>query len=248
VIRHIYGPHADQFIELTSPEGDALAVVVIIHGGFWRAAYDASLGRPLAADLARRGFVACNIEFRRVGNGGGWPATFDDVAGAIDLLADLEVDTSRVITLGHSAGGHLATWAAGRVGLPASAPGGTPRVVVSGAISQAGVLDLRTAALTSVGGRACLDLVGGSPSEMPERYGVADPMARVPLPVPVVCVHSRGDEDVPFAQSETYVAAACAAGADAELLDVPGDHMAHVDTRSTAWGAALAGLARLTRS
>ena len=86
-----------------------------IHGGFWKAEYDAGLGRPLAAELARRGWTTLNIEYRRVGNGGGVPETLDDVAAAIDTLRTVEgLDLSTVVTLGHSAGGHLATWAAAR--------------------------------------------------------------------------------------------------------------------------------------
>ncbi len=111
---HRYGPHPAQFGELTRPEGTSRGTVVVIHGGFWRARYDLSLGRPLAADLAARGYTAWNLEYRRVGNGGGWPATFADVAAGIDLLADLDVDTCAVVAIGHSAGGHLAAWAAGR--------------------------------------------------------------------------------------------------------------------------------------
>ncbi len=109
---HTYGPDADQYAELYLPVGDRRpGVVVVIHGGFWRSGFDASGGRPLCVDLARRGWVAWNIEYRRVGRGGGWPTTFQDVADAIDLLAERDVDTSHVVTVGHSAGGHLATWA-----------------------------------------------------------------------------------------------------------------------------------------
>jgi len=241
-----YGPHPDQYAELSLPEGEPRpGVVVVIHGGFWRAAYDASGGRPLAEDLATRGWVAWNIEYRRVGKGGGWPATLQDVADAIDLLAELDVDTSRVAAVGHSAGGHLATWAAGRAGLPASAPGASPRVQLTAVVPQAGVLDLHTAATTNVGGTAAPDLLGGMPDEVPERYLVADPIVQVPLSVPVVCVHSRPDDTVPIAQSEAYVAAARGAGADVELVEVEGDHMAHRDPTAMAWAAVIDALPRL---
>ncbi len=212
-------------------------VIVVIHGGFWRAAWDADGGRALSTDLAERGWVAWNIEYRRVGNGGGWPATLEDVAAAIDRLADssLSVDTSRVVTIGHSAGGHLATWAAARA---------NPAVPVTAVIAQAGVLDLRTAARTGVGGTATPDLLGGLPDDIPDRYAVADPMQHLPLHAPVVCVHSRIDDSVPFSQSESYVAAARAAGAVADLVEVAGDHMSHRDPASPAWAAVLAALTR----
>ena len=243
---HTYGPDPDQYGELYLPSGERpTGVVVVIHGGFWRAAYGASLGRALAADLARRGLVAWNIEYRRVGRGGGWPTTFQDVADAIDLLGELDVDTTRVVAVGHSAGGHLATWAAGRISLPASAPGSSPKVPVTAVVSQAGVLDLATAAATKVGGTAVLDFLGGAPDSVPERYVVADPIVQVPLSVPVVCVHGRRDRSVPFAQSTTYVTAAGTAGADVELVEVGGGHMAHVDPASKACAAVLEVLPRL---
>jgi acetyl esterase/lipase len=247
-MRHHYGPGPDQYGELFLPLGERQpGVVVVIHGGFWRSIYDASLGRPVAASLAERGRVAWNIEYRRVGDGGGWPTTLQDVADAIDHLGELDVDPSPVVAVGHSAGGHLATWAAGRASLPGSSPGCSPRIAVSAVVSQAGVLDLGTAAATKVGGTAVRDLLGGSPRQVPERYAVADPIVQVPLSVPVVCVHSRRDRSVPFAQSETYVAAARAAGAEVELLEVRGDHLAHVDPKSKAWAAVLDVLPRLTR-
>ena len=87
---------------------------MVIHGGFWKAAYDLSLGRPLAADLVEQGWAALNIEYRRVGNGGGVPSTLDDVRAAIATLDGRGLDLTRVVTLGHSAGGHLAAWAGAR--------------------------------------------------------------------------------------------------------------------------------------
>ncbi len=243
-----YGPHPDQYTELHIAGGDQLGVAVVIHGGFWRAAYDASLGRQLATDLAERGWTTYNVEYRRVGQGGGWPNTLQDVSDAIDLLSELDVDLSRVVAIGHSAGGHLATWAAGRATLPLSAPGSSPRVSVTGVVSQAGVLDLRTGAARGVGGSAIPDLLGGRPDEVPERYDWADPIARVPLPVAVVCVHSRADESVPIAQSEAYVTAARAVGGAAELVEFDGDHMAHVDPTSKAWAAVVAALPQFLHS
>ncbi len=241
---HTYGPDRDHYAELSLPDGDPHGVAVIIHGGFWRAAYDASLGRDLAEDLAGRGWIAYNIEYRRVGRGGGWPATLQDVSDAIDFLTTLDLDLSRVVAIGHSAGGHLAAWAAGRAGLPSSAPGSSPQVTVTGVVSQAGVLSLRAGAAAGVGGTAIVDLLGGTPSEVPERYDWADPIGRVPLDVPVVCVHGHDDDSVPFAQSEAYALAAAAAGADVELVECVGGHMAHVDPASCAWAAVTERLPR----
>lgn len=244
--RHAYGADPSQFGELYLPDlpaNDKVAgIAVVIHGGFWSADYDLSLGAPLAADLAARGYAAFNLEYRRVGNGGGWPTTLHDVAAGIDALGALDLDVSRVVAIGHSAGGQLAAWAAGRARLPASAPGHAPRVAVTAVVSQAGVLDLATAEAQGVGGTAESDFLGGTPASVPERYATADPIAQVPLPVPVLCVHSRADQAVPFAQSTAYVAAARAAGATANLTEVQGDHFALIDPRSAAWMTVVAAL------
>jgi acetyl esterase/lipase len=232
---HRYGSDPSQFGELYRPEGPSLGTVVIVHGGFWRAAYDLALGRPLAADLSGRGYTVWNLEYRRVGIGGGWPTTFADVSAGIDLLAELDVDTSAVVAIGHSAGGHLATWAAGRSRLPAGAPGADPRVAVTAVVSQAGVLDLVGCAENRVGAMAAPDLMGGMPTELPTEYRLADPLAAVPLDAAVLCVHARADDTVPYAQSVTYVDAARRAGGSAELVTVPGDHFTVIDPAADAW-------------
>lgn len=241
-----YGDDPSQFAELTRPDGESRGVVVVIHGGFWRAEYDLSLGRPLAESLAAEGWTAWNLEYRRVGSGpgggGGAPATFDDVAAGIDALADVDgLDLSTVITLGHSAGGHLATWAAGRAGTEGWSD---VRVPVTNVVSQAGVLDLATAYDDDLGAGAVEAFVGEAPGPA---YDEWDPTRQLPLDVPVRCVHGRGDANVPFSQSEDYVAAATAAGADAELLEVEGDHFVVIDPTSRAWSETLALLGDWSR-
>lgn len=231
--RHAYGDDPSQFGELSLPEGDPRGVVVVIHGGFWKAEYDLSLGRPLAESLVGQGWAAWNLEYRRVGNGGGTPETFDDVAGGIDLLADLGVGLSTVVTLGHSAGGHLATWAAGRP---------DPRVAVTHVVSQAGVLDLRAADAAGLGAGAVAALLGHPAGSADRAY---DPQQQVPLEVPVWCVHGRDDAIVPPSQSQGYVEAATRAGGSAELVEVAGDHFVVIDPRSGAWATQLEILAAL---
>jgi acetyl esterase/lipase len=233
-----YGTDPAQFGELWMPGVPSAATVVIVHGGFWRARYDLSLGRPLAADLVRRGYAVWNLEYRRVGAGGGWPATFEDIAAGIDLLAELPVATTRVAVVGHSAGGHLVVWAAGRAGRPPGAPGARPLVAVTAVISQAGVLALADCAREGVGGTAALDLMGGRPQDLPERYRLADPMTAVPVQAAVLCLHSRADDTVPFAYSERYVAAAAAAGGSARLHETDGDHFTLIDPHSADWQVA----------
>ncbi len=230
-----YGDDPSQYAEIYHPSGESRGVVVVIHGGFWRAACDASLGRPLARSLAREGWTAWNLEYRRVGNGGGVPETLDDVAAGIDALADVEgLDTSTVITLGHSAGGHLATWAPSRGRFEQWQP---ERVPVTGVVSQAGVLDLRAAYALDLGDGAVEAFLGHPPGPADDPL---EPLRQVPLSgVPVRCVHGRDDTVVPLSQSESYVEVATAAGGDAELLEVDGDHFVVTDPASFAWARTL---------
>lgn len=257
-MRLTYGTDPSQFGELTLPPGDGpvRGVVVVVHGGFWRSSYGLELGRPLAADLANSGLAAWNVEYRRVGNGGGWPATFDDVAAAVDVLAGPGQDAAggrlaldRVVAVGHSAGGHLAAWLAARPGLPAGTPGAAPAVRLRGAVSQAGVLDLVDAAERGVGRGAVEDLLGGSPTDVPDRYALASPAARLPMGTPVVAVHGTADGNVPIRQSDRFVLAARAAGDPAEIVRLDGvEHFAVIDPGTEAWRACRDAAERLLAS
>lgn len=188
---------------------------------------------PLAVDLAARGFAAWNVEYRRVGQeGGGWPGTFEDVAAAVDHLAEVdEVDPTRVVTCGHSAGGHLALWAAGRRRLTATVPGGLPRVVPVAAVAQGAVCDLERAWRDDLGGGAVTDLLG-SFADDPTRYAAASPAALAPLGVPQLLVHGSEDEVVPPGQSRDYAALDPAA----DFVELIGaDHFDVIDVRHPAW-------------
>jgi acetyl esterase/lipase len=246
-LRHFYGSDPSQFGDLHLPaKRRRTGTVVLFHGGWWGPKYGADNLDAAAADLAERGWVVWNVEYRRLGLRGGYPATLADAATAIDYLATLEdVDTERVMAIGHSAGGHLAAWAAGRSKLSADAPGAGPVVELAGVISLAGVLDLATAAREKIGNGAAIDLMGGGPDECPERYAVADPLGQVPIPAAVRCVHARADDRVPFTESVTYVEAATAAGQDAQLLEVDGDHFSIADVSSAAWPTVVKALEEL---
>jgi acetyl esterase/lipase len=220
-----YGDDPSQYVELTVPAGSPRGVVVVIHGGFGKAAYDLSLGRPLAVDLVAHGWAALNVEYRRVGpagsgGGGGVPETLDDVRAAIGTLDGQGLDLTRVVTPGHSAGGHLAAWAGGAVD------------AVTHVVALAGVLDLVAADREQLGSGAVQRFLGhpAGPADAD-----ADPRQQLPLDVPVWCVHGTDDEDVPLSQSREYVAAATAAGARAELVEVTGDHYVVIDPASDAW-------------
>ncbi len=239
--RYSYGEQRDQFGELTLPAGSGpFPVVVLLHGGFWRARYDLRLQDALVADLADRGWAVWNLEYRRLGfrSKGGWPATFEDVAAGIDRLGRLDeaLDTARIYGVGHSAGGHLAFWAAARRGLPAGTPGAEPSIRLAGAVAQAGVVDLREAHRLHLSRDAARALMGGPPGKLPQRYDAASPIERLPLRVPQLLVHGEADDIVPPAIAQRYHQRALEAGDPCELVMLPGvGHMEHLDPTSKAW-------------
>jgi acetyl esterase/lipase len=240
-----YGEHPDQVGDLHLPDGDGPhPVVVILHGGFWRHIYDRAYITPLAADLASRGYAAWNLEFRRMaasvaersdsGGSGGFPMTLDDAAAGIDfvdaLAAEHDLDVDRVAILGHSAGGHLALWAAGRA---------NPVVVPAVVIAQAAVADLRHAHELGLGAGAVELFMGGPPEELPDAYAIASPAERLPTGIRQVLVHGRADENVPIEVARRYAVGALGAGDDVELLEFDTEHMSLVDPGHESWLAVL---------
>jgi acetyl esterase/lipase len=192
----------------------------------------------LCEDLARQGLAAWNLEYRRVGNGGGWPETFLDVAAGVDFLCDLEapLDLARVGAIGHSAGGHLALWTAARKKLPAGTLAAEPRVFPRAVVSQAGVADLRLAAVTFPSDEPTRALLGGPPEDHPERYALASPRELLPLGIDQLLLHGDRDSTVSIAIAESYDAAAAAAGDSCELLVLPGaGHFEHIDPSTPEW-------------
>lgn len=227
-----YGPDPSQVADLHLPAGgERWPVAVVIHGGFWRTRYDRTLMDAVCADLATRGWAAWNLEYRRIGPGGngGWPATFEDVDAGIDHLAALDapIDIRRVVTIGHSAGGHLALWAATRE---------QSQVPLHATVGQAAVADLAQASRLGLSGGAVGELLGGGPDEVPERYAAASPAQRLPLGVPTLLVHGARDDMVPVAFSLELHAAAIAAGDPCDLVVAEHDgHFEHIDPASGAW-------------
>jgi len=270
-----YGPGPQQVADLRLPPGwgaegggawrardvgQAPVLVVLLHGGFWRAAFDRAHLGPLSAALAAERFVVCTPEFRRTGGsaGGGWPGTFDDVAAAVDMLPELVRsavgDTGdgwpgaaakwRLVLAGHSAGGHLALWSAGRHRLDPGNPwyvaGGSDGADVTGVIALAPVSELAACYQLGLDGDAAGDLMGGGPGRWPERYAAADPAGLVPLGVPVRIVHGTADDRVPFAMSREFAERARAARDSVQLDVLPGGgHFDVIDPLSRAWPAVL---------
>lgn len=246
-----YGRHTDHVAEVLAPAEPHRPLVVVIHGGFWQQQYDRGHTAPQCAALAGAGYAVAAIEYRRVGGGGGWPETFEDLATGLDALPDLlgeAIDPQRVILMGHSAGGHLALWAASRHRLPPGAPGHrADPPPIRGVLSLAGVADLTWAVAAGLGDGAVEAFLGVPPEADPEhRYAIADPARLLPTGLRTICLHGGLDEHVPVDCAASYVAAALEAGDPAELrvLDWE-EHFAVISPDSRAWPAVLRATADL---
>ena len=253
-IRLAYGPEPLQFGELYLPNKKGPhPVVILIHGGYWRARYGLDLMTGLAQDLAARGIAAWNIEYRRVGDpGGGWPGTFLDVALAADYLRTTapayNLDLQRVISIGHSAGGHLALWLAGRPHIAQNSPLAVSidPLALAGAISLAGVVDLELAWRLHLSNDAVIDLLEGDFDAVPDRYIAASPAALLPLGIPQVLIHGTIDDSVPLQMSLEYLAKATAAHDAVRFIELEGvDHFALIDPQSEAWSITIDELGKL---
>jgi acetyl esterase/lipase len=230
-----YGDHPDHVIDLRLPAVASGPLVIFLHGGFWRAAYDRAHTGPLAADLVARGYPVACPEYRRVGQpGGGWPGTLDDVEAALAALSGLvrpHADPAGAILAGHSAGGHLAL-------LNAHTPG------LAGVVALAPVADLAAAHHAGIGSHAVEALLGGGPHAVPRHFDRADPARRGPLPVPTVIIHGDADDRVPLANSAGYAASV---GGDLCRIEVLSgiDHFAVIDPLSEAWPSVVIALSRI---
>jgi acetyl esterase/lipase len=245
-----YGELPEYVADVYLPDAhdDTHTLVVVVHGGFWRAQYDRAHVRPMCHALAAAGCTVASVEFRRTGQpGGGWPGTFNDVAMAMDLVPALMSDVlsapiPRRVLLGHSAGGHLVTWAASRPSLPTSSPWFRPDVGADLVVDLAGVCDLRLAHAMGLDDDATGLLMGGGPDDVPERYAVADPAVLRPA-APVVAIHGTEDDRVPVEVSRSYARALAAAGAPVRLVELTGvEHFALIDPLSPAWPSVLEAL------
>lgn len=217
-------------------------MVVFIHGGYWRARYSLDHAGILCRALAEAGIAVWNVEYRRVGQqGSGWPGTFHDIVRGVrhvsSLATTFPLDAQRVVLMGHSAGGHLALWAAGAHRLPATDGFGMAEPLpLRAVIALAAVSDLRRAWELHLSQGAAAELLGGNPDQVAERYAAASPIELLPLGLPQVLIHGAVDDDVPYELSERYCAAANAAGDDCRLVTLPTlDHFELIDPLSAAW-------------
>ncbi|WP_435106037.1 alpha/beta hydrolase family protein [Nocardiopsis synnemataformans] len=236
-----YGDHPSQIAHLWEPWGGADApapVAALLHGGWWREGFGAGLMDPLARDLAAAGWAVWNVEYRRTGGGGGgWPQTLDDVDRALGALAEAAArepgryDLTRTVSVGHSAGGHLALLNALH-----------PRTPVRAVVALAPITDTERCAREGLGEGAVEPFLGSDPSA--RVYAASSPLLRVPLGVPQLVVHGDADQRVPVAHSRDYVAAARAAGDTVDHHEPAGaDHFAVIDPAHPAWRGVRAYLA-----
>jgi acetyl esterase/lipase len=242
-LRIAYGAAASQFGDLRLPHGEGPhPVAIVIHGGFWRAQYDLLHIGHLCAALTEAGIATWSLEFRRVGEpGGGWPGTLQDVALGSAHLSQIaqahNLDVQRVVTVGHSAGGHLALWLAAHSRKPIEdVDAQRLGFELCGAVSLAGVVDLKRAAALGLGNRAAEALLGGTPDAVPERFDAASPREHLPLGVPHVLIHGQDDDIVPVDLARAYFTAASHCGDQVHLHALPSTgHFAVIDPLSRAW-------------
>lgn len=257
-----YGSGEFQFGDLRLPPGAAknpVPLVIFLHGGWWKSAYNLTYAGHLCAALKSVGVATWSVEYRRVGaTGGGWPATFQDVASACDYVATLvksyPVDLNRVIAMGHSAGGHLAFWLAGRHHIPeASAiylP--QPKVALRGAIALAGAVDLRLTCELAGNSSFAHDkdevyaLMGGPPERLEDRYRAGNPGDLLPLGVPQALIQGSEDDQIPPQLPGRWAERSRRHGDTVAVTIIPSaDHFDVIDPQSKAWGIVQAAVLKM---
>nr|WP_064571296.1 alpha/beta hydrolase [Gordonia sp. LAM0048] len=248
---------AENWANLYLPTGeqadDSLPLVTIIHGGGWESRAGAAQFDEMARDLTDRGLAVYNVEYRRLGTGGGWPTTFHDVARALDhvpALAEsypqLRIDDELVI--GHSAGAQLAVWGGTRHRLTDDEVGSRPAFVPSRVVSISGPLDMRYA-VGHGNNRVITHILGGTPQQVPDRYDSVDPIRNLDPALPVTMFHGLADTDVDPNNSRRYTRALDAAGGSTELHMFDGEtHTSLVHRQSPAYARILDRLAEIART
>ena len=236
--RLAYGSDPNQFLDLRLPASKEKSkqpypLVINIHGGYWRAKYNLDHAGHLCAALTAKGLATANLEFRRVGNeGGAWPGTFADIRSAYQFLVQNarrhNLDATRIVVMGHSAGGQLALCLAAH------------ETSVTHVVSLAGVVDLQRAYQLHLSNDAVVEFLRGTPGEVPDHYREANSME---LSIPGArqwLIHGVSDDVVPPNFSRDYVASKQKRSGkqkeDVHLLEIPGsDHFDIIDSRTRVW-------------
>ncbi len=223
---YAYGSHPQQFAELYLPgSAPPYPVIVLVHGGCYREIYGLEPMGAFARALADDGFAVWNMEYRRAGNGGDYPRMFQDVARGTDFLRQIAnargLQLDKVMTVGHSAGGHLALWLAGRHKLPKpSVLYSATALPIAGTVALAAVADIAYAYEQELCSDALPVVMGGEPTEVPAHFRAGSPRELLPLGLPQV--HVIGTEDVTIGDNVCrYLSAAEELGEDVELIAIP---------------------------
>ncbi|WP_158944081.1 alpha/beta hydrolase [Granulicella sp. S190] len=250
--RIFYGTNPYQFGDLWIPQTknkSLFPLIVFFHGGWWKSKYDLAYAGHLCAALKSIGIASWSVEYRRVGEtGGGWPTTFEDAAAGLEFVRTLAktypFDLERVITMGHSAGGHLAFWVAGRHHIEphhelAILPS---HVSLLGTIALAGAVDLRLTIDLSGYFTFAHDrhevyaLMGGPPDLLPERYKAGNPGDLLPFNMPQFLIQGTKDDQIPLGLPSRWAILARGAGDEVKVEMIPSaDHFDVVDPESEAW-------------
>lgn len=239
---------ADLFMPKGVLPNQSVPLVILVHGGAWQARIGADSFVTFARRLAERGLAVLNVEYRRVGSGGGWPTTFKDVAAALDFVPKIAaavpaIDDKHAVVVGHSAGGQLAMWAGTRDKLRDNEIGANPKFDPTTAISLAGPLDMRRAVV--LGDDRIVKVLGGTPEQVPDRYESVDPIQNIDPGMPVIAMAGSRDTVVPPVLSQEYVAAANTAGDRARFVMVDGaDHPSIVDPSAPTFQLVLETISR----
>lgn len=244
--RVFYGKELVQFGDLRVPKGTGpFPVAIVVHGGAWGSAVPLHYTSALAAALTCAGFATWNYEYRRIGGGGGWPQTYQDVGAGADYVRELAkrypLDLTNVVTTGHSSGGHFALWLAGRAKLkPGSPLHSEAAIPVKGVVSLAGPGDLKRFLELIPRFAEPLNAVhGGTPENVAKNIKEGSPVELLPLGVPQIFITGDKDPAVPILEAKEYSAKAIAAGDKVDVIAVPGLHFESVDPGDPVAGPAI---------
>ncbi|MET0982701.1 MAG: alpha/beta hydrolase [Telluria sp.] len=250
-----YGPAPSQYAELFLPEGAGpFPIAVLVHGGCWTAKFGGITQlRNMAGALRERGIAVWNVEYRRVDEaGGGYPGMYQDMHAALDALSaqagTSRLDLQRVVAVGHSAGGQLVQWIAGRSRIPASSPlyrAGGSMLPVRAVVSLGGLADLRRERelIKSSCGRDTPELAGQPSAARPDVYADTNAAELLPNGSHTILVTGELDTISPPRVAHDYAARARAAGDSAEVVILPGaSHYDEVAASSASWPLVLAAI------